>query len=140
MENFVYTSKKHEHIPLLAVVLIIFAAPAFPQEMACQKTPVAEHYGQIQPWRADPAIGFISAGLAVDADGAPNSYLVDGKGLSDTCDGAVALVNGKRVNNKTDPKHWYPICQQAWKDAQATGDFSKLAIFGFLVDNQNRPI
>lgn len=140
MENPLYTHMRPGHILLSAVALIILVAPAFPQEVACQKTPVAEHYGAIQPWRADAAVGFRSAGLAVDADGAPNSYLVDGKGLSDTCDGIVALVDGKRVNNKSDPKHWYAICQQAWKDAQASGDFSKVAIFGFLVDKQNRPL
>jgi hypothetical protein len=140
MEYAVYTSKKHGRILLAAAALIILAAPAFPQEVACQKTPVAEHYGRIQPWRADQAVGYTSPGLAVDADGAPNSYLVDGKGLSDTCDGVVAVVNGKRVTNKTDPQHWYAICQQAWKDAQATEDFSKVAIFGFLADKQNRPI
>src|ERR1035437_11016402 len=106
MKNPVYTSKKHGRILLSAVVVFIFAAPAFPQDVACGKTPVAEHYGKIQPWRAGQAVGFTSAGLAVDADGAPNSYLVDGKGLSDTCDGVVALVNGKRVNKKTDAKHW----------------------------------
>ena len=140
MKNPVHKSKQHGRILLSAAALIILAAPAFPQDVACQKSPVAEHYGKIQPWHADQGVGFTSAGLAVDADGAPNSYLVDGEGLSDTCDGVVAIVGGKRVNNKTDTKHWYAICQQAWKDAQASGDFSRVAIFGFLVDKQNHPI
>jgi Fungal chitosanase of glycosyl hydrolase group 75 len=140
MKNLIYKSKRFGRILLSAAAMVILAALAFPQDVACQKTPVAEHYGKIQPWRTGQAVGFTSPGLAVDADGAPNSYLVDGKGLSDTCDGVVALVKGKRVNKKTDPEHWYAICQQAWKDAQASGDFSKVAIFGFLVDKHNHPL
>src|SRR5271154_6822334 len=58
------------------------------------------------------AIVFSTQGLAVDADGAPNSYLLDGNGLSPTCDGVVGLVNGRSVNP---PAHgWLQICEKAW--------------------------
>jgi hypothetical protein len=69
----------------------------------------------------------------------PDSYLVDAKGLSDTCDGAAAIVNGQRVTRKTDPEHWFILCRKAWIEAQSSGDFSQVAIFGFLKDKQNRP-
>lgn len=78
------------------------------------------------------AIVFSTQGLAVDADGAPNSYLVDGNGLSPTCDGAVGLVNGHPVNP---PAHgWLQICENAWAHAQQTGNYSGVKIFGFLAD------
>ena len=57
------------------------------------------------------AIVFTAQGLEVDADGAPNSYLVDETGFSPTCDGAVGIVNGRAVNP---PAHgWLQICQNA---------------------------
>jgi hypothetical protein len=121
------------------MALAVGTMAANPPGTSCQKTPVPHSYGKIQPWRSGNAIGFVSR-LAVDADGAPNSYRVDGNGLSDTCDGVVALVGGKRVTPKRDPQHWYSICRQAWKDANDSGDFSKVAIFGFAKDNRNHPI
>jgi hypothetical protein len=72
---------------------------------ACQKTPVAKNSGQIMLWRSGNAIGSLSPRLAVGADGAPNSYRVYGNGLSDTCDGVVALVDGRRVTPETDGQH-----------------------------------
>jgi hypothetical protein len=93
-----------------------------------------------QPWRIDKAVAFQTKGLAVDADGAPNSYLVDGKGLSNTCDGVAAIVGGKRVTPKSDRQHWEAICQKAWSDAVSSGDYSHVAIFGFLTDKQHKPV
>jgi Fungal chitosanase of glycosyl hydrolase group 75 len=79
--------------------------------------------------------------LRVDADGAPNSYRVDGNGLSDTCDGVVALdAQGKRVTPKTDPSGWVTKCRPAWAQATASNDYSHVAIFGFMTDKQNRPV
>jgi hypothetical protein len=78
------------------------------------------------------AIVFTTQGLAVDADGAPNSYLVDGKGLSPTCDGVVGIVQGHAVNPPA--QGWLKICQDAWAHAQQTGDYSGVKIFGFLQD------
>ena len=82
------------------------------------------------------AIVFSTQRLAVDADGAPNSYLVDGTGLSPTCDGVVGLVNGRSVNP---PAHgWLQICEKAWARAQQTSDYSGVRIFGFLVDPKTK--
>ena len=71
-------------------------------------------------------------GLAVDADGAPDSYRVDGKGLSFTCDGVFAVVNGVVHTQKNDPQHWQALCTQHWNEAQRTGNFSQVKIVGFL--------
>lgn len=79
---------------------------------------------------------FKSAILNVDADGAPNAYRIDGKGLSYTCDGVVAFENGHRVTSDTDKDHWQQKCQAAWAKAKATGDYSGVAIFGFLFDKE----
>lgn len=85
------------------------------------------------------AIVFSTQGLAVDADGAPNSYLVDGNGLSPTCDGAVGIVGGHPVNPPA--RGWLQICEKAWAHAQQTGDYSGVKIFGFLADRRtNVPI
>ena len=78
--------------------------------------------------------------LNVDADGAPDAYRVDGKGLSFTCDGVVAIENGKRVTPTTDPQNWQFKCNAAWKAATDTGDYSRVAIFGFATDIHNRPL
>lgn len=115
--------------------LVLAAAFPFVHAQPSCPAPQTQH----QPWRVDPAVLFLSSGLAVDADGAPNSYLANGKGLSYTCDGALAIVDGKRVTPKTDPAHWNAICNRAWTDAQASGDYSHLAIFGFLSD-KNGPM
>jgi hypothetical protein len=32
------------------------------------------------------------------------------------------------------------LCRKAWIEAQSSGDFSQVAIFGFLKDKQNRPV
>jgi hypothetical protein len=93
-----------------------------------------------QPWKVGNAVVFETNGLAVDADGAPDSYLVDGKGLSYTCDGVVAIVDGKRVTKKSDPAHWNELCREAWANAVKSGDYSKVAIFGMLTDKRNRPL
>src|SRR5580700_3620570 len=54
--------------------------------------PQAQGLGVALPRDASAAVAFETHGLAVDADGAPNSYLTDGNGLSETCDGVVAVV------------------------------------------------
>jgi hypothetical protein len=115
--------------PVLAASFALAVVPPLPAQSSCQVP-----QSRPQTWEVGRAVVFQTAGLAVDADGAPNSYLADGKGLSETCDGVVAVVNGKRVTKKTDPKHWYAICKKAWADAQANGDYTHVAIFGFLAD------
>jgi hypothetical protein len=83
---------------------------------------------------------FSSPRLNVDADGAPNAYRLDGKGLSYTCDGVVALETGKRVTPKSDPVNWQAKCNAAWKKARETNDYSGVAIFGFATDSSNCPL
>lgn len=92
------------------------------------------------PWSHDNAVLFKSKPFNVDADGAPNSYLVDGKGLSYTCSGVVAVENGKRVTPRSDPEHWEAKCNAAWAKARASGDYSGVDIFGFEKDSRNVPI
>lgn len=79
-------------------------------------------------------------GLAVDADGAPDSYRLDGRGLSDTCDGAFAVVNGVAHTPLNDKANWLGLCRQYWKEAVTSGDYSRLKIVGFLKDAQGRPV
>lgn len=86
-------------------------------------------------WTDGTVVGFKTRIFNVDADGAPNSYRVDGKGLSFTCDGVVAVVGGVRHTPDNDPKHWQALCNEAWANAQKTQDYRALAIFGFLTEN-----
>ena len=88
------------------------------------------------PREVGNAVIFRTAILNVDADGAPNSYRVDGNGLSYTCDGVTAVGS----TPKTDPKGWQAKCRAAWKKANITKDFSGLRIFGFAKDASNKPI
>ena len=92
------------------------------------------------PWKRGDAVLFRTPKLNVDADGASNSYLVNGKGLSYTCDGVVAIENGKRVTPKIDKQHWQEKCRAAWAKAVASGDYKDVAIFGFLTDKKGIPI
>ncbi len=90
--------------------------------------------------KLENAIVFSSPHLNIDADGAPNAYRIDGNGLSYTCDGVVAVENGKRITPKSDPANWQSKCNAAWKLAKETNDFSKVAIFGLATDKKNRPL
>jgi hypothetical protein len=102
----------------LALSLLLAMAPAAAQALECAAT----------------------AGLAVDADGAPDSYRVDGKGLSYTCDGVFAVVGGVAHTQKNDPANWQTLCLQHWAQAKATGDYTKVKIVGFAKDAHGRPI
>jgi hypothetical protein len=92
------------------------------------------------PANASPLTCIATPGLAVDADGAPDSYRVDGLGLSFTCDGAFAIVDGVVHTQKNDKLHWQDLCNQHWTDAKTTGDYSKVKIVGFLTDTAGRPV
>lgn len=86
-------------------------------------------------WQDGDAVGFKTKKLAVDADGAPNSYQVDGKGLSYTCDGVTATGS----TPDTDP-NWQAKCHAAWAKAVETKDYSGVRIFGFATGEKNVPI
>jgi hypothetical protein len=120
---------------ILIVSAVALSSSVFAQAATCVKTPAGTFDGKAV-WKADKGVGFRSAGLAVDADGAPNSYQVDGDGLSFTCDGVTAIDS----TPDTDPKHWQEKCRAGWARARATGDYSKLRIFGFQTDSQNTPL
>lgn len=94
----------------------------------------------ILPWTSGSAVGFQRNVLNVDADGAPDSYRVDGNGLSYTCDGISALVNGVPQTPENNPAHWQELCRNAWAAARQSNDYSKVRIFGFMTDQNNRPI
>ena len=113
----------------------VSAMPAIATAQNCPKTNAATAFNGVRPWTLGNAVGFVTSKLNVDADGAPNSYRVDGKGLSFTCDGVVGIVNGHRVTPDSDPKHWQAICREKWAQAQQSQDFSSVSIFGFLTEN-----
>ncbi|MQT11619.1 glycoside hydrolase family 75 protein [Segnochrobactrum spirostomi] len=77
--------------------------------------------------------------LSVDADGAPDSYRVDGRGLSNTCDGVFAIVDGVARTPLNDRKHWYALCRSYWQNAEKTKDYSKVKIVGFLTEKSGEP-
>jgi hypothetical protein len=120
-----------------AAVLMVIPA-SLRAEDGCGKTP-AGNIG-VSLWQSGAALGFTTHGLRVDADGAPNSYRVDGKGLSFTCDGVFGLRNGVPVTQNTDPSGWQKVCQDAWAKAQQTNDYSGVKIVGFAKDANGRPL
>lgn len=124
--------KRNRPILTWAMLCIVSQAIAHPHT-TCGTT---HAYGS--PWKEGEAVLFLTPKLNVDADGAPNSYLVDGKGLSNTCDGVVAIENGQRVT--PGKAHWLEKCRTAWDTAVASGDYKGLAIFGFVTDKKGVPI
>ena len=120
-------------IPIACAVSLLCEAAAV--AASCDNKTAGTFNGKTV-WKADGGVGFESAGLAVDADGAPNSYQVDGKGLSYTCDGVTAIGS----TPDTDPEHWQENCRAGWTTARATGDYSKLRIFGFQTGENKVPI
>lgn len=119
----------------LVIAIFIGLVPAVSLAQPCGS---ASASGEV--WRHKGAVLFKNRALNVDADGAPNSYLVDGKGLSYTCDGILALENGKRITPKSNPSDWQQKCNAAWAKANATKDYSGVAIFGFQTGPKNVPL
>lgn len=109
--------------------------PSLSIAQACTNPPAT---GKV--WTHKEAVLFKSPVLNIDADGAPNSYLLDGNGLSYVCDGVVAIENGKRITPKSNPNDWQKKCHAAWLNARATQDYSGVAIFGFQTDRKNVPL
>lgn len=85
--------------------------------------------GRVDVWRESDAFGFVSH-MYVNADGAPDSYKPDGKGLSYACDGAVAYEDGRCVYPGA--AGWQSKCNAAFARAKAemwNGDF--MCVFGW---------
>jgi len=121
--------------PLLVTLIALVPLVAWSASSIC-----GDPKKEGRTWTHGTAVLFKSSVLNVDADGAPNSYLVNGKGLSYLCDGVVAIENGKRVTPESDPENWQKKCKAAWAIAQKTNDYKGLAIFGFQTDSNNKPI
>lgn len=98
--------------------------------------PVAK-YGSNNAWRLDGALVYATHRLNVDADGAPESYRIDGKGLSDICDGLDVVSNGKRISARN---YGYEKCHQVWKAARDSKNYRSVHIYGFLTDGSGAPV
>lgn len=97
---------------IAAALLLVAATPTLASALECKTT----------------------QGLAVDADGAPDSYRVDGKGLSYTCDGVFAVVGGVAHTQKNDKANWQKLCREHWAAALASGDYSGVKVVGFAME------
>ena len=120
---------------LAGVLSVALAAGSCIAESKCMSTRAATFYSGVRPWVADDAVGYTKKKTEVDSDGAPNSYLLDGEGLSYTCDGVLAIVDGVAQNEDNNPDEWQSLCRAGWAQAQRTGDYSHMKIFGFAMDD-----
>jgi hypothetical protein len=117
------------------VSCLVQARPIVASEESCGSASTAG-----TPWTVGDAVLFRSSVLEVDADGAPNAYMVNGDGLSYTCDGVLALDGNARVTRRVDPEHWQERCRAAWAAAVKTGNYNGVAVFGFLLDKTGKPV
>jgi hypothetical protein len=104
-----------------------------PATAACPERRAEGQYSRA--WRIGDVIAYRTPELRVDADGAPDAYRVDGRGLSYTCDGVVAVENGIRYTHRSHPEIWQAKCNAGWAEARQTGDYRRLDIFGFETRN-----
>jgi hypothetical protein len=125
---------RHAAFAVGLIVSAAIAAPTLGQAVECGGDVGSKYNGKTVLSTGD-AVLFKSKVLNVDADGAPNSYRVDGNGLSYSCDGVTAV--GSTPDN--DPKGWQAKCWAAWKKANDTHDYSGVRIFGFLTGPKNVP-
>jgi hypothetical protein len=123
---------------LLVVVPLMLATTFLSEFAVAQSCGSSPGIGKV--WLHGNSVMFITRVLNIDADGAPNSYRLDGKGLSYTCDGVAGLENGKRVTQKSNPRDWQQKCNAAWSHATATNDYHGVAIFGFETKANNKPV
>lgn len=77
----------------VAALMIGITSTTAAQSVQCSSRP-DQAFGGVATSRVGTGVLFKTRGLAVDADGAPNSYRVDGKGLSNTCDGVAGMLTG----------------------------------------------
>jgi hypothetical protein len=120
-------------IAIVGTALLCAATVARAEAAQCDlSTSTVASFGKNHAWKVGEAVVYRSPLLRVDADGAPDSYRVDGNGLSHTCDGVLAVEHGVRI--KPGQPNWETKCEQAWAAAKTSGDYSGVAIFGFLHD------
>jgi hypothetical protein len=124
---------------VIFTLISITYASAAQSEIVCGSVGAPTKINGVDTWKSGSAAGFRTNKLNVDADGAPDSYRVDGKGLSYTCDGISAIVDGVPQTPNNNPSNWQPLCRSAWDKARQSGDYSGLRIFGFLTKN-NKPV
>lgn len=124
----------------IAAFAIVLTGSQAHAQAVCGNVESLPAINNVQIWKSGSAVGFHTPALQVDADGAPDSYRVDGNGLSYTCDGLSAIVKGVPQTRHNNKENWQALCRDGWKEALRTNDYSKLRIFGFLVDRNNRPI
>jgi hypothetical protein len=109
-------------------------ADAQPPQIGCAKSIAHAQQvsgrGQVTVWAADGAY-FFTSHMFVNADGAPDAYKPDRKGLSYVCDGAVAFENNRCVWPESNPD-WQSRCNAAFDQAVAAnwqGDH--MCVFGW---------
>jgi len=120
---------------------VAIGALTVPQIAAAEcgvRRPAGRH-GSNQAHAVGGALVYSTGELKVDADGAPDAYRVDGKGLSYTCDGVVAVIAGVRYTHRSHPDIWQARCNDGWAEARRTVDYSRLDVFGFEMRN-GRPV
>lgn len=86
----------------------------------------------VEPVYRESGAGFFVSHMHVNADGAPDAYRPDGKGLSYSCDGVVAYENGHCV--WVGQSQWQSRCLAAyrtWRDSGYSGE--RVCAFGFQV-------
>lgn len=87
----------------------------------------------VRIWRAGETVGFTSH-MMVNADGAPDAYKPDGKGLSFTCDGAVAFEQGANGGRCVFPGEadWQDKCNAAYRASLDNNwNAPRMCVFGF---------
>ncbi|GAC1339484.1 MAG: hypothetical protein NVSMB18_07790 [Acetobacteraceae bacterium] len=90
-------------------------------------------------WLSGAAVGFDAPGLSITANGAPNAYRPDGRGLSDLCEGSFAMVNNQPKTSLTDPQHWLQECRAAWVKAAESHDYSEIGLTSMVGDFKGGP-
>lgn len=113
---------------LFAALFVYTGSSVWAQSTDCQKTLVADFPKEIWQLPSSPEAVFFKAGLAIDADGAPNAYHPDNIGLDNLRNAGkpgnwwgVVTDTGKAdgtpvVQGSNDPFPGYYVSQTALKD------------------------
>lgn len=122
-------------VPYSIILIVMHVLGANAQEVcspSLETTVNVSDRGVVRMWRESGALGFTSH-MHVNADGAPNAYTVDNKGLSYICDGAVAY-DGSACVDPGDAANWQQQCNDTYRQAleQNWNGPAQMCIFGFL--------